>query len=79
MGVILVTNRMNKENETLNLFGLGVVKFVILLILLLAVNNPLKDYNHTSAILFCLNYFVFQAGLIAYIHHKHKSSKENES
>lgn len=71
IGTLTLFFKTKKEDFGLYVLGLDVIKFLLLVSGLLIFINPTKPHNHTPALLFCLNYFIFQATFI-YIISKRK-------
>ena len=62
--VLYLFKTINRYDRAVFLFCLDTVKFIILIVILLLFTNPLQTQNHTPALLYCGNFFIFQSALI---------------
>ncbi len=62
--VYILFKTVKRYDRTIFLFILDTVKFVLLGAILRLFTNPMKTENQIPAILYCGNYFIFQAALI---------------
>lgn len=62
--VLYLLKKISNYDRAVFLFGMDTVKFILLVAILLFFTNPLQTQNHTPALLYCGNYFIFQSALI---------------